>query len=419
MQKHELKWTGLLLSCVFVICSLFTNVLPAHAAEQFYGDYYGIGLDYHDESQMEKADGWSNGDMFNCTWRASNVTFSNGNMNLKIDRDYTGGYSGGEYRTKKTFGYGMYDVSLKAIKNDGVVTSFFTYTGPTDGTVWDEIDIEILGKDTTKVQFNYYTNGVGGHEYLYDLGFDASKGFHQYGFLWLPDRITWYVDGKAVYTATRDIPSTPGKIMMNVWPGIGVDEWLKPFNGVTPLTAQYEWASFTSVDMGSSNNNSSNNNVGNNSTNNAPATNSSFDSSKTYRIISKMSGKALDISWGSSENGANILQYTYYGYPNQKWFLTKEANGSYVIKSAATGKVVDVEAKSKSNGGNVLQWQYNGGANQQWYIESVGNGYYKIINVNSGKALDVSDHSMADNANVLQWEYKGDDNQLWKIEAVN
>lgn len=131
MQKHKRKWTGLLLGCVFVICSLFTNVLSANAVEQFYGDYYGIGLDYHDESQMEKADGWSNGDMFNCTWRSSNVTFSNGNMNLKIDRDYTGGYNGGEYRTKKKFGYGMYDVSLKAIKNDGVVTSFFTYTGPT------------------------------------------------------------------------------------------------------------------------------------------------------------------------------------------------------------------------------------------------------------------------------------------------
>lgn len=39
----------------------------------------------------------------------------------------------------------------------------------------DEIDVEVLGKDTTKVQFNYYTNGTGNHEYLYDLGFDASE----------------------------------------------------------------------------------------------------------------------------------------------------------------------------------------------------------------------------------------------------
>ena len=133
---------------------------------------------------------------------------------------------------------------MQAIKNDGVVSSFFTYTGPSDNNPWDEIDIEVLGKDTTKVQFNYYTNGQGNHEYMYDLGFYASEGYHTYGFDWQPDKITWYVDGKAVYSATSDIPSTPGKIMMNVWPGIGVDSWLKPFDGTTPLTAKYQWVTY-------------------------------------------------------------------------------------------------------------------------------------------------------------------------------
>ena len=37
---------------------------------------------------------------------------------------------------------------------------------------------------------------------------------------------------------------TPGKIMMNVWPGIGVNDWLKPFDGTTPLTASYEWVTY-------------------------------------------------------------------------------------------------------------------------------------------------------------------------------
>ena len=35
------------------------------------------------------------------------------------------------------------------------------YTGPSEGKPWDEIDIEFLGKDTTKVQFNYFTHGRG------------------------------------------------------------------------------------------------------------------------------------------------------------------------------------------------------------------------------------------------------------------
>lgn len=192
------------------------------------------------------SDGWTNGSCFDCGWYKQNTSFDNGVLNLTINKDWSGqySYSGAEYRTADHYGYGYYETSMKAIKNDGVVSSFFTYTGPSENNPWDEIDIEILGKDTTKVQLNYYTNGVGNHEYFYDLGFDASQGFHTYGFDWQPDHITWYVDGKAVYTAYDNIPSTPGRIMMNVWPGTGVDEWLKPFNGNVPLTASYEWVTY-------------------------------------------------------------------------------------------------------------------------------------------------------------------------------
>lgn len=192
------------------------------------------------------SDGWSNGSCFDCGWYKENTSFDGGVLNLTIDKDYSGkyNYSGAEYRTADTYHYGYYETSMQAIKNDGVVSSFFTYTGPSENNPWDEIDIEVLGKDTTKVQFNYYTNGVGNHEYMYDLGFDASEGFHTYGFDWQPDHITWYVDGKAVYTAYNNIPSTAGRIMMNVWPGTGVDGWLNHYDGKTPLTARYQWVTY-------------------------------------------------------------------------------------------------------------------------------------------------------------------------------
>jgi endoglucanase len=192
------------------------------------------------------SDGWTNGSVFDCVWRGKNAFFADGALNLTIDEepDARYNYSAAEYRTYDFYHYGYYETSMQAIKNDGVVSSFFTYTGETDGNPWDEIDIEILGKDTTKVQFNYFTNGNGGHEYFHDLGFDASEGFHTYGFDWQPDSITWYVDGEAVHTATADIPVTPARIMMNVWPGTGVDGWLNPYDGNTPLTAKYQWVSY-------------------------------------------------------------------------------------------------------------------------------------------------------------------------------
>lgn len=196
--------------------------------------------------------GWSNGSMFNCTWRRENCVFED-TMKLIIDKDAAAKanepiYSGGEFRSRDFYGYGYYETEMKPIKNDGVVSSFFTYTGPTDSNPWDEIDIEFLGKDTTKVQFNYFTDSKGNHEYLCDLGFDASEGFHKYGFKWEADKITWYVDGEAVYTADKDIPSTPGKIMMNAWPGTGVDSWLKAYDGNGPLTAEYRSVKFEAAE---------------------------------------------------------------------------------------------------------------------------------------------------------------------------
>lgn len=204
---------------------------------------FKLTFDKFENDKMRIADNWGNEGNFNCIWKKENVSFSRGNMILSINdnTDDSGiEYSGAEYRSKETFGYGYYKVQMKPIKNDGVVSSFFVYTGPSSGTPWDEIDIEFLGKDTTKVQFNYFTDGVGKHEYIYDLGFDASEEFHTYAFRWLKDSISWYVDGVKVHTAKKNIPSTPGKIMMNVWPGIGVDKWLNEYDGKVPLKAEYK-----------------------------------------------------------------------------------------------------------------------------------------------------------------------------------
>lgn len=72
------------------------------------------------------------------------------------------------------------------------------------------------------------------------LGNDASEDFHTYAFEWHKDRIVWYVDGKEVHRVTKDLPQTKMRIMANVWAGIGVDDWLSPFNDSDlPLSAEY------------------------------------------------------------------------------------------------------------------------------------------------------------------------------------
>jgi beta-glucanase (GH16 family) len=204
---------------------------------------------------FQKADGWTNGDPFNVGWRADHVNFSGGFMSITLDKQSCPSgcsnrpYASGEYRTSSNYGYGRYEGRLKPAKGSGIVAaSLFTYTGPSDNQPWDEIDIEILGKDTSKVQLNYYTNGVGGHETLIDLGFDAAAGFHTYAFEWTASSIRWYVDGRLVHTENGSrgpLPTHRSKLMMNLWPGIGVDSWLGPFNYSSPLQYQVDWVRYT------------------------------------------------------------------------------------------------------------------------------------------------------------------------------
>ncbi len=195
-----------------------------------------------------ESDGWTNGDVFNVWWNADNVKYQDNGALLSIsDRD--GGseatndqYNSGELRSYQYFGYGDYQVKMKPNKKAGTTSSFFTCTGSYDldengnPNPHDEIDIEFLGKDTTKVQFNYFVNGEGGNEYMYDLGFDASEEVHEYGFRWSEDSIIWFVDGEAVHKVSKSgsnpLPSTPGRILMNYWCGNKkAENWMGKYDG--------------------------------------------------------------------------------------------------------------------------------------------------------------------------------------------
>ena len=236
--------------------TLLSAVLtPAQAATTAIGGSFTDNFDSFDTGRWHKADGWTNGSMFNAGWRADHVWFSGGVMGLNLDTaNCPGGCSGrpyasGEYRTNDMFSYGRFETRTKAVKASGTVTSFFTYTGPSDNQPWDEIDVEILGKNTTQMQTNYFTNGVGGHEKIINLGFDAAAGYHDYAIEWWNQgTINWFVDGRLVHQENGSrgpLPTRPMRMMLNLWPGTGVDSWLGPFNYSGQLTATYDWARYT------------------------------------------------------------------------------------------------------------------------------------------------------------------------------
>jgi len=137
----------------------------------------------------------------------------------------------------------------------------------------------------------------------------------------------------------------------------------------------------------------------------------------TFKILSKESGKALDVTGVSTANGAAIQQWTYGGGANQKWVIASTGDGYYTISSVLSGKVLDIRDWSTANGGLIQQWTYQSQDNQKWSIVSTGNGAYKIVSKYSGKALDVKDHSLSDGGQIQQWEYQGGANQQWILAA--
>lgn len=181
------------------------------------------------------SDGGANGAPFQSGWRADHVTVADGALTLRLDDAGVAGrpYASGEYLTMRRYGHGRFEARLKPIKAAGVVTAMFTYAGPDSGSPHDEIDIEFLGNKPTKLQTNYFTDDVGGHETVIELGFDATADYHDYAFEWRPDSIRWFVDGRMVHEETGargPLPRTPGRILANAWAAVGADGWVGPFN---------------------------------------------------------------------------------------------------------------------------------------------------------------------------------------------
>jgi hypothetical protein len=132
-----------------------------------------------------------------------------------------------------------------------------------------------------------------------------------------------------------------------------------------------------------------------------------------YKIVSKLSGKVLDVTRGSELNGTPVQQWQYLGNPQQHWALIPVQ--PYYIANAWSGKVLDVPDGSPDDGALVQQWSANGNKQQLWQFLPASGRYYAILNSLTGKVLDASGASTSNGALIQQWEYLRGANQQWKI----
>jgi len=148
-------------------------------------------------------------------------------------------YKAAEIYSKQTYKYGRYEMRMRVAKGSGVLSTFFTYKNGSEqaGVFWEEIDIEIFGKNNaTQWQSNVIigtnrptskTEGV--HTMPYSLG----DGYNTYVLEWTPNYIAWFVNGTQVrrINGGQFVTSltNPQDIRFNLW-AANIAEWVGAFN---------------------------------------------------------------------------------------------------------------------------------------------------------------------------------------------
>lgn len=188
-------------------------------------------FDGEGDANWWRADDRVGGKRINDTgYSARNITIVDGEMTLLLDgepyRDR--GHTGASYKSRRLYSYGRYDAVIKVGEGAGVVTGFYTYTGPPFGDPHDEIDFEFLGRDPTLLHLNYFVAGKARLKRTISLPFDASEDFHLYTFEWRPGEIVWRIDGREILRvagAPNEMPRSPGKIIAEIWAAKNLKKW--------------------------------------------------------------------------------------------------------------------------------------------------------------------------------------------------
>lgn len=182
------------------------------------------------------SDGWSSGDLFSAEWRRSQVSLASDGLTLSLapntHPDARKPFMGAELRRTPTYRYGYFVSRFRAPRGGGLVAAFFTFADPLAPEAGqNEIDMELTGRATDRIELTYHVNGHHIREIVM-LGFDASEGFHTYAFEWRRDALVWYIDNRRVHVSREHVRELdrPQQIFFSLWNSVRMPRWLGPID---------------------------------------------------------------------------------------------------------------------------------------------------------------------------------------------
>lgn len=113
-------------------------------------------------------------------------------------------FYGAEIYSNETFQYGRFTARMKMVYAPGCISSMFLYYNNSDVDkkyLWNEIDIEILGNDSTQLQSNIITGNREAKitsEAKYGFATSPISNYHLYTIEWTPEYVAWFIDNEEI-----------------------------------------------------------------------------------------------------------------------------------------------------------------------------------------------------------------------------
>ncbi|PWJ68163.1 MULTISPECIES: family 16 glycosylhydrolase [unclassified Fibrobacter] len=180
------------------------------------------------------------------------------NDTVHVDNKSDYNYYGAELSGKDQFTYGRFEARMKMASISGSVSSMFLYYDNSymlEDEPWNEIDIEVLGRNPGQWQSNIITRypneeGQKAHknitsEYIHQFGDNSTENFHLFGMIWTPEYIAWEIDSVEIrrdyYGQTRTEKNGPEQdqvafmtmeqsLRFNLWSSASTG-WVGKFTG--------------------------------------------------------------------------------------------------------------------------------------------------------------------------------------------
>lgn len=160
-------------------------------------------------------------------------------------------YKSAEVFTLDSELYGKYVIRMRAGKGSGLISAFFLWKegSELEDVFWEEVDIEVLGKDGANAWQSNIITGLGTKITSEEVHPASGLGdsYHTFTLEWTPDRVRWLIDGQLVREVNGNQASaltSPAQARMNFWPA-NIAEWVGPFDdSILPVHMYVNWMEY-------------------------------------------------------------------------------------------------------------------------------------------------------------------------------